>query len=381
MTLRNLRTKGADPSGFSPVELVALARAQIGLDWSRLGAGDFVWSVANLTGARYGASAPAREAIGTSRIDDLAGRVLPDADNFQTRGLFQPGGESAFVTRSYSGTNAFLRALRPGDIVHLHEGPEAAGVHHSFIVTSVQGNRILIVDNWSRSGPGGTIREHALGDVLDSKMFGGNFDSAYVSRLTLTTPLQGTPKADLMQGDHGNNLIQGYFGNDRIYGRSGNDTIIGGAGFDQLNGGGGNDVILGGDQGDRIMGGSGNDSLHGGAGPDRIWGNAGADSFYFRDYSYSGFRLHDTIVDFNPAEDSIRLHRGIFAGLAEGNRVDPDDVVFGPRALDPADRLIYDRGSGALMYDPDGNGPRGAQYIAEFSNRPVLTLADFDLYG
>jgi serralysin len=49
----------------------------------------------------------------------------------------------------------------------------------------------------------------------------------------------------------------------------------------------------------------------------------------------------------------------------------------GSSAHDSDDHIIYDRTTGALSYDPDGNGVCGATLLATLTNKPVLLLKDF----
>ena len=49
----------------------------------------------------------------------------------------------------------------------------------------------------------------------------------------------------------------------------------------------------------------------------------------------------------------------------------------GAAAADANDYLIYDNGTGALLYDADGNGAGAATQIALLGSNLALTAADF----
>ncbi len=382
MPLRNLNLTGIDYTGYSPSEVVTLARSQIGALWSKGGAADFVWAVANLSGARYGAAGPAHEPPEAARVSDSAGRDPPTFANHTTAGVYAEGLDNVWHTWRYLRLSNVLDVARPGDIVRLWSGPEGAATSfgHSFIVTSVTVEGIRVVDNWARSGPGCFIIEHALTDILSSPAFGNRISTAYVSRMQTATRLTGTEDANLLQGDNASNVITGRGGDDSIYGRSGHDTIMGDDGADQLRGGGGNDVIFGGAGRDRILGGTGDDSIYGGAGQDVLWGNAGADSFHFAEFAPFGHRQHDFVRDFSVTDDTICLHAGTFDGIGSAGPMRAEALTFGHAAADADDRIIYDATNGALMYDPDGSGAQAVQFIALLNRGLKMTVADFMVY-
>lgn len=170
--------------------------------------------------------------------------------------------------------------------------------------------------------------------------------------------LYGDGGNDLLLGDKGGDLLNGGNGNDILSGGAGNDILKGGKGkdtafFAEGNGnditvklsiktkqdtgegkdrlssienvttGSGNDLLEGNDRAnilsagdgddrlyglkgnDRLFGGDGNDLLQGGRGNDRLEGGDGADTFVFSRGDGS-----DTIKDYNPDLDGVRIKRG-----------------------------------------------------------------------
>lgn len=160
------------------------------------------------------------------------------------------------------------------------------------------------------------------------------------------TTITGTSSANTLKGTAGADVILGLGGADKLYGNAGNDALDGGAG---------------------------NDSLWGGVGVDVLTGGAGADTFVF-DAAFVG--AVDRITDFAPIDDTIRLENAIFTGLP-GGRLSAGAFHVGTQAHDATDRVIYDSGSGALYFDPDGTGAQAAQQFAQLTGGLSLSSSDF----
>jgi len=161
----------------------------------------------------------------------------------------------------------------------------------------------------------------------------------------------GTRFADRLVGDEAANNLQGQAGNDRLIGNGGNDTVIGG---------------------------SGNDNLHGGYGNDLMQGDAGRDVFTF-DSTLNALENVDRIRSFSIKNDTIRLDDAIFTGLARG--VLAESAFYrGAEAHDGNDRIIYDRVTGAVYYDPDGNGVAAQVQFARMAPKVGLKHDDFFVF-
>jgi Ca2+-binding RTX toxin-like protein len=104
-------------------------------------------------------------------------------------------------------------------------------------------------------------------------------------------------------------------------------------------------------------------------------GSAGSDTFAFS--TALGSRNIDTIRDFNPAQDTIRLDDAIFKGLPLG-ALAAGALRLGTAAQDADDRVIFDAATGKLYYDPDGAGGLAAQQVATLLGTGLnVTAADF----
>ncbi len=262
-----------------------------------------------------------------------------------------------------------------------------------------------------------------------------------VENLTLTgsNHLNGTGNAldNLILGNVGNNILNGGAGNDRLSGGAGNDRLVGGLGQDRMTGGAGNDVYIvdhlrdsvvevanqgtdtvysnlsytlgghvenlnlsgsnhingignalnnvmfgnagnnvlnGGGGNDRLSGGGGHDKLLGGLGNDTLAGGAGNDVFVFHTALGSG--NVDRITDFGTGGDKIGLSKVIFGNINTSN-----SAFFhqGSTAADANDRINYEKSSGKLYYDADGNGGGAAVQFAQLNPNTQLEHTQFQI--
>ncbi len=163
-------------------------------------------------------------------------------------------------------------------------------------------------------------------------------------------------------GSIGNNLLFGGDGNDyldifgfseRPYFDSYSDSTS--YGDNLLDGGDGNDTLsASGALGNNTLnGGNGDDILTGGNGNDRLYGGGGTDTFAFNSFN-EGI---DTIYDFNPTNELIRVSPGYYnfgGGLLVGV-LSAGQFTIGASATTSAQRFIYNSTTGALFFDQDGS--------------------------
>jgi Ca2+-binding RTX toxin-like protein len=156
-------------------------------------------------------------------------------------------------------------------------------------------------------------------------------------------------------------------------GNSSNNHWISLGGNDILNGGGGRDILDGGAGKDQLNGGPGNDVLDGGTGRNTLTGGSGADHFVFDTALGHGNLTH--ITDFKHGTDKIVLSQTIFGSLT----VDATTFfagAFATTAHTPDERIIYNKTSGALYFDPSGQGGPSIEF-AVLDHHPRLTFHDF----
>jgi len=204
-----------------------------------------------------------------------------------------------------------------------------------------------------------------VGDIIDEN-YGGidtvrssisfSLKSSLENLVLLGTARTGNGNAgtNTITGNNVSNVLNGFDGDDALFGRGGNDVLKGGSGQNRLSGGDGND---------NLQGGMGSDVLMGGRGQDRIKTGEGYDNVVFDARPGTGV---DEIMDFNPYADKISMKRSEFTKLGPIGQLQSDAFTLGTKAADASDRLIYDRGTGLLYYDPDGTGSQAKVLVAEF---------------
>ena len=84
----------------------------------------------------------------------------------------------------------------------------------------------------------------------------------------------------------------------------------------------------------------------------------------------------DKITDFNVTNDTIQLENGVFKALTTTGVLAADQFKVGAKAADANDFVIYNKATGALLYDADGNGANAAVQITTVGTGLNMTNAD-----
>ncbi len=316
--------------------------------------------------------------------------------------------------------NDTLEGGRNADELHGGEGRDLLSYAHSALAVIVN-----LADHQGYAGD-------ALGDTM--------WELEDVRGSSRSDSITGDDAANTLSGDGGNDLLVGAAGNDILVGGRGHDSLLGGSGYDRvdysrdaarkgvsvdltlgtardgfggrdvvadfeevrgsrfndiikggildetLRGDGGSDRLSGRDGNDRLFGGSGNDHLSGesgsdylsgGPGRDTLTGGAGDDVFVFNSKPHRLTNV-DRITDFEPGGDLFHLDRTFLKNTGLPNQPLRDDFFhLGRKAEDALNRIIYDKATGSLYYDPDGTGPAAQIKIAILANKVSLDSADF----
>lgn len=258
-----------------------------------------------------------------------------------------------------------------------------------------RGTGVEVVDLSSRIAPGGLGNISSFGVGADGELYIVAY-SGSVYRLDMSAAagdgndvlsggggadrIHGGAGDDTLSGDAGDDSVFGGLGDDKIYGGSENDSLLGDYGSDNIMGWTGHDTLLGGNDRDSVNGGEGNDRIFGGLGLDVLTGGNGVDWFFFNtNPATPGNR--DTILDFNPVQDTIRLENAVFTALTVTGTLSATAFkIIGQGAIDADDRIIYDPSNGSIFYDSDGSGAGLAIHFASLAGAPTITAADFVIY-
>ena len=78
-----------------------------------------------------------------------------------------------------------------------------------------------------------------------------------------------------------------------------------------------------------------------------------------------------------PPALTIRLENAVFTKLVTAGVLNAAFFRVGAAAVDANDYIVYNKSTGALSYDSNGNGAGGAVQFATLSANLSLTSADF----
>jgi hypothetical protein len=222
-------------------------------------------------------------------------------------------------------------------------GNRMSGTGGKLLLAGRDGNDVYVVDQ-----AGDTVKE-VLGEGIDLIWTPVSYTLSGASEVEILAASQpsSTKKISLT----GNNFFN------YIVGNAGSNIIKGLGGADDLEGKGGNDV------------------LYGGFGADTLNGGGGKDAFVFAEMPITPEDA-DTIKSFNVRDDTIHLENRVFNKLGSAGELRSQAFWKGDNAHDRSDRVIYDRDTGSLFYDPDGTGDSAQVQIATMKPGLKLTADD-----
>jgi Ca2+-binding RTX toxin-like protein len=136
---------------------------------------------------------------------------------------------------------------------------------------------------------------------------------------------------------------------------------------------------------DALAGENGSDKFYGGLGNDTLTGALGQDVFVFdaklakTNTANKRYNL-DRITDFSVKDDTIHLKKSVFKGITKNGVLSKGAFYASTKsaAHDADDRIVYNKNTGALLYDQDGSGHRyQAIQIATLATKLGLKNTDF----
>jgi serralysin len=324
--------------------------------------------------------------------------TLPDRNGVGTYWacIWDTGGVD---TIQYNGTKTAVIDLRMATLAHALDGggklSHATGIAGGFTIANQ-----VVIENALGGNGADALTGTQFGNVLNGR--GGN-DA--MSGLGGNDTLIGGIGNDKLDGGLGTDTLRGDAGNDLYYLDNGTDNVVDSAGVDTINsrisrtlagayseienltlqagniagtGNNLNNVILGGSGNNVLKGAAGTDTLTGGVGIDTLTGGTQSDYFVFNAPLSSAHR--DVIADFSNVSgnnDTFRLENAVMTKVGVAGALKATAFFAGAAAHDADDRIVYNKTSGALFYDSNGNGAGGAIQLATLINKLTLTAADF----
>ena len=149
-------------------------------------------------------------------------------------------------------------------------------------------------------------------------------------------------------------------------GTTGNDVIEAGT-TRNLSGRAGHDILIGSNASDMLVGAAGNDTITSGAGFDVIAYSLASEG-------------QDTITDFNVFQDTLQVSAaGFGGGLTAGESIANTQFVLGTIATTTSHRFIFNKPTGQLFFDVDGNGSSVQTLLATLT--PNLNLTADNIFA
>jgi Ca2+-binding RTX toxin-like protein len=233
---------------------------------------------------------------------------------------------------------------------------------------------------------------------LSSYSLGTNIENGAID-IAGTASISGNALDNQFLSGLGDNLIDGGEGMDTVSylranaavtvnlvansatGGTGTDTLVS---IENLAGSSFNDLLIGDAWNNEIRGGTGSDTIRGGDGNDILRGSGNnqgdgvSDSFVF-DTAPNGNTNYDRIVAFEGNNlDKILLDPAIYGAI--GAQLDASEFRIAANAVDADDFILFDRLTGNLFYDADGNGAGAKVLFAKLINwSGTIDTSDFGM--
>ncbi|MFA6137408.1 MAG: pre-peptidase C-terminal domain-containing protein [Sulfurimonas sp.] len=330
------------------------AMSYVGTAWGASNCTGFVYTVSHVLGhdfftdndASYAGNEYNNALINNgsgSNITNGHSFVVPIGSDGNNRSQENRGDWTAIYHEQADGSTNWLTDIAAGDFVRA----TFSGTVHSGVVAGYDelNQKLYLIDNYNNNTKI-EVKAHAISSINVTNGTGVNQGWVDVSRYNSL-------------GNNSNDLLSGSNADDIIGGGGGIDTIVGNAGID------------------RLFGNSGNDTLDGGIGFDHLYGGSGNDTFVL---SIALNGNADRIYDFTIGDDKIALNKSVFTKFTNETILISDYFSNKGKARDSNDYITYNKKTGDIHYDADGNGIQVAIRIAVLDTKPPeLSASDFML--
>lgn len=271
-------------------------------------------------------------------------------------------------------------------------------------ISGVHSSQSVVID--LRAATLATGAAGAGGFVSQAGVIGGGFTIANGVSIENATGGRGN---DRLIGNSSTNVLDGGRGADRMEGGRGNDTYYVNTARDIIADTSGVDTVytsvsyalksaarievlsaanttakqpiklMGSATANTLAGNTGSNVLSGKGGHDTMIGGEGRDAFVF-DTPLSRRSNVDRVLDFSVRDDTLRLDHRVFKEFDKPGFLSSAafHITTSTRwAYDADDRIIYNRKTGFIAYDPDGIGETAAVTFAQLEKGLKLKASDF----
>jgi len=91
----------------------------------------------------------------------------------------------------------------------------------------------------------------------------------------------------------------------------------------------------------------------------------------------TGSANRDVVTDFNHVQDTFLMDHAVFTKLGGNGPLKAGFFHLGVAAADADDHIIYNKATGALIYDVNGSAAGGAVQFATLASKPTIAANDF----
>jgi serralysin len=332
------------PGGSSVIELYSIADLNLIAPKAAFDSGNLSWLTVSLAGndSVHGGYSKADYIKGGNGNDTLEGGGGTARDDTGDDTLDGGSGNDRLVA-ARTGNKETLDGGSGNDTAFFEGRPT------EYTFSARAGGGVIVTDKYEFAGVAKDV-------VLNVETF--EFQSGdSLTQADLFNPAKIYAGNDLVTGSSSNNILRSYGGNDTLKGYAGED---------------------------RLYGGDGNDYLYGGLENDKLYGGTGRDQFVFdmkptiENVPLGISANKDAIYDFNVKDDTIRLDNAVFTKVGVNGYLKSSAFWTNNtgKAHDRNDRIIYDKDSGVLYYDPDGTGSGKAVAFTTISKNLWMTFKD-----
>ncbi|MEB3335062.1 MAG: M10 family metallopeptidase C-terminal domain-containing protein [Cyanobacteriota bacterium] len=323
----------------------------------------------------WGYAVELRGGAGNDILATGPGQLISDILSGEEGDDWLDGGAGADILNGGNGNDIYIVDHASDQVTEANPDPLTGGIDtiRSSVSRTLGANQedLILTGSLAINGIGNLLSNRITGNAAANtlngragadRLIGGNGNDTYIV----------DQAADVVTETNSNPLVGGFdtirSSVSRTLGANQENLILTGAAA--ING-------VGNSLNNRITGNAEANTLNGGGGNDSLVGGLGADVFRFNTALNSSTN-RDAIIDFNAAQgDVVQLENSVFTALTVRGVLQASAFFIGTSATTASQRILYNRDSGQLSYDSDGNGSISSIVFASLLPDSSLTSSSF----